>query len=61
LRPAARPEDGEFPLHALGTGTIQTALNATQRSDLLIFLLGIDQGTDTFRSAADEFIDTLAQ
>jgi hypothetical protein len=42
-------------------GPSQTALNATQRSDLLIFLLGIDQGTDTFRSAADEFIDTLAQ
>jgi DNA-binding beta-propeller fold protein YncE/mono/diheme cytochrome c family protein len=58
---AAQTVPAVFPLHALGTGTIQTALNATERSDLLIFLLGIDQGTDTFRSAADEFIDTLAQ
>jgi DNA-binding beta-propeller fold protein YncE/mono/diheme cytochrome c family protein len=58
---AAPTLDAVFPLHALGTGTIQTALNAAQRSDLVTFLLGIDQRTDVFRSAADDFIDALAQ
>jgi DNA-binding beta-propeller fold protein YncE len=58
---AAQTLAAVFPLHALGGNTIQTAFNAAQRSDLLIFLRGIDQSTDIFPSAADAFIDTLAQ
>jgi len=58
---AAPTLEAVFPLHALGAGTIQSALNQAQRSDLGAFLLGIDQRTDIFRSAADEFIDALAQ
>ncbi len=58
---AAPTLEAVFPLHALGAGTIQSALNQAQRSDLATFVLGIDQGTNIFRSAADDYIDALAQ
>jgi YVTN family beta-propeller protein len=54
-----------FPLHGLGpdgqefppTTTIQTALTAAQRADLLVFLKAIDSTTPHLRSEGDEFRD----
>jgi len=47
--------------HALNAGTIATTLNAAQQADLLAFLKSIDGSTPTFRSAADDFRDAVAQ
>ena len=48
-----------FPLHALGTGTIASTLNAAEEADLLAFLKAIDGTTDLFRSEGDDFRDAL--
>jgi YVTN family beta-propeller protein len=56
-----------FPLHGLGDDgadfppmvTIQTALTAVQRANLLVFLKSIDGTTAHLRSEGDEFRDAL--
>lgn len=59
---AAQTLEAVFPLHGLGAspGTIQSVLNATDRANLIAFLLTIDQSTDRLRSQADDFIDANA-
>jgi cytochrome c peroxidase len=54
---AAQTLEDVFPLHALGGGTIQSALNDTQRAALLDFLKAIDGRTATFESQTDIFKD----
>jgi len=58
---AAQTLDEVFPLHGLGAApaTIQTALSAADRQDLLVFLNTIDGRTDTVASAADTFRDNI--
>lgn len=53
----AQTLDVVFPLHKLGAGTIQTTLDATERSNLLVFLRQIDgrslivpNNTDRFKN-----------
>jgi len=68
-RGQAQTLEAVFPLHGLGTDgkgfppktTIQTQLNAQQRSDLLTFLKAIDGTTSHFRSEGDEFRDFVRQ
>jgi hypothetical protein len=48
-----------FPQHALGTSTIQAALSALERANLLVFLRSIDGTTDSIPSEGDTFRDTL--
>lgn len=56
---AAQTLEEVFPLHALPGGTIQSVLNAAQRSDLLVFLRTIDGRTETFTSEGDAFRDAI--
>jgi YVTN family beta-propeller protein len=58
-RGQAQTLDAVFPLHNLGSGTIQSELNSTQRSDLLAFLKSIDGTSTTFRSEGDDFRDAI--
>ena len=48
-----------FPLHDLGTGTIQSELTALERANLLVFLQSIDGTTASLRSEGDDFRDFL--
>ncbi len=49
-----------WPLHRLGTGTIATVLTPQQQQDLILYLNSVDGRTPIFRSAADDFRDTVA-
>ena len=56
---AAQTLNDVFPRHALGTGTITSALTIPQQQDLLLFLNSIDGRTAPFRSEGDEFRDDV--
>ncbi len=55
---AATLED-VFKTHALGTGTIDTVLSATERSNLLEFLRALDASTPIQRSEVDNFKEAI--
>ena len=48
-----------FAIHQLGDQTIEEALSAHDRADLLAFLNAIDDETAPFESDADRFLDTI--
>ena len=55
----AQTLEAVFPLHTLGEGTIESALSATERENLVVFLKAIDGSTDQLRSEGDDFRDAL--
>lgn len=57
---AAQTLEQALAQHALGAGTIESTLSATDRTNLLAFLRTIDGATATFRSAADDFRDAIS-
>jgi hypothetical protein len=57
---AARNLNQLFELHALGTGTIASTLNAAEENNLRALLLSIDGSIRTRRSDGDRFRDDKA-